>query len=399
VSIAYRYRAVTSAGQIIDGTTQAASRPALLADLHGQRLYPVTIDEVAPVTGDGATQRLGRRPAVTLWARSTATLLRAGMPLERTLAFTGAHAGHAGLAAAIAEVRRSVQSGGSLADALARHPRYFDSLVVASAAAGESTGSLDAILERVAAHLEDSAEVRSAVHSALLYPTLMSVVATVGIIVLLGFVVPRFATVLSDVGGKLPATTRLLMGASAVVTGGWWVWLLLILAAAYAVPRALARPRVRRQWHSARLKIRWAGDFERTYITARFTRTLGLLLRSGIPALPALRIARASVSNMVTRDGIDRAVTAVMGGSPLAASLGDTLPPLARQMLAVGEESGHLDDLCLRVADTYDAEVRRTLHRLVALIEPVMILVFGGLVGFVALALLQAIYGINLNRF
>ncbi len=399
MTTAYRYRAVTPSGQLIEGTARAPSRPELLGALREQRLYPVTVEEVASVTGDRADRRLGRRAAVTLWARSTATLLRAGVPLDRTLMFTGGHAGHAGLAATIAELRRAIQGGGSLADALARHPRYFDPLVVASVAAGESTGCLDTVFERVAEHLEESAELRSTVQSALLYPALMSVVATVGLAILLGFVVPKFASVLADAGGQLPATTRFLMRASAVVTGGWWAWLLLGAAALYAVPRILARPRVRQRWHTARLRIPWVGEFERTYIAARFARTLGLLLGSGMPVLPALGITRASVSNAAIREVLDRAVAAVSGGSALATALAGALPPLAQQLLAVGEESGRLDELCLRVADAYDAEVRRTLRLLVALIEPAMILLFGGLVGFVALAMLQAIYGINLNRF
>jgi general secretion pathway protein F len=261
-------------------------------------------------------------------------------------------------------------------------------LFVATIAAGESSGALDAVLERLSDHVEESRELRSQVQSALLYPVLMAIVASVGVVILLGFVIPRFATILSDVGGKLPASTRLLMTASMLVTKGWWVWLLL----------GLARPDILRRWHAARLQLPWFGDFERKYLTARFTRTLGLLLRSGIPAVPALGIARASAPNLVFRDGIDQAAAAVTEGGALASALAGTLPPLAVQMIAEGEETSQLESLSLRVADNYDNEVRRTLRAMVALIEPALILIFGGLVGFVALAMLQAIYGINLNQ-
>ena len=141
------------------------------------------------------------------------------------------------------------------------------------------------------------------------------------------------------------------------------------------------------------------GDTELKYATARLTRTLGLLLKSGVPALPALKIARASATNLAVREGVDRAAAALAEGSALAPALAGTLPPLALQMIAVGEESGRLDELCLRVADTYDAEVRRALRTGVTLLEPALILLFGALVGFVALAMLQAIYGINLKAF
>jgi type II secretory pathway component PulF len=222
-------------------------------------------------------------------------------------------------------------------------------------------------------------------------------VTLVGTIVLLAFVVPRFASVVADIGGQLPLSVRLLMGASAVVTTAWWAWLGLIIAAAYAARGALAQPETQRRWHALRLRLPLTGALERKYLTARFARTLGLLLRSGVPMIAALRIARASAANVVFRGGVDRATSAVSEGAGLAPALTGTLPPLAQQMLAVGEESGQLDALCLRVADAYDADVRRHLRALVALVEPAMILVFGGLVGFVALAMLQAIYGINFN--
>ena len=397
MSTRFRYRAATPTGQVVEGVLQASSRHLALSELGRQRLYPVAVDEIAAAPVERG-RRLGRRAAVALWTRSMATLLGAGVPLDRALAFSGAHAGHRGLTDVVREVRRSVQDGAGLAGSLARHPRYFDALFVATIAAGESSGALDAVLERLSDHVEESRELRSQVQSALLYPVLMAIVASVGVVILLGFVIPRFATILSDVGGKLPASTRLLMAASVLVTKGWWVWLLLGLAAAYGIRAALARPDVLRRWHAGRLQLPWFGDFERKYLTARFTRTLGLLLRSGIPVVPALGIARASAPNLVFRDGIDQAAAAVTEGGALASALSGTLPPLAVQMIAVGEETSQLESLSLRVADNYDNEVRRTLRAMVALIEPALILIFGGLVGFVALAMLQAIYGINLNQ-
>jgi general secretion pathway protein F len=399
VTARFRYRAASAAGRVVEGVLQAPSRQTAIAELERQQLYPVAIDEVLVRDSALAPRRLGRRAAVTLWCRSAATLLGAGLPLDRVLGFTAAHVGHTELSEALKQVRRSVQGGSSLADALMHHPRYFDSLFVATVSAGESSGALETVFQRLAEHLEESAELRSQIRSALLYPGLMAVVGSLGVIILLGFVIPRFAAILADVGGSLPFSTRLLMTASAVVSKGWWAWLLLGTAAAYAIPTALARPALRRRWHGMRLELPWAGDLERKYTTARFARTLGLVLRSGIPVLPALKIARTSAGNLVMQDGIERAAAAVSEGSALAPALTSTLPPLAVQLIAVGEESGHLEDLCLRVADSYDTEVRRSVRTAVALIEPAMILLFGSLVGFVALAMLQAIYGINLNAF
>jgi type II secretory pathway component PulF len=393
----FRYRAATPDGQLVEGVMQAPSRQSALDGLRRQHLYPVRVDEAPTATAVSAGRRLGRRAAVVLWARNAATLLAAGVPLDRMLAFTAQHAGHDGLAAAVRDVRGAVQGGATLADALARQPRYFDSLFIVMVSAGESSGALDVVFAQLSQQLEEGAELTSQVRSTLLYPALMAVVAVVGVGVLLGFVIPRFATVLADMGGTLPLSTRFLLAVSHVLTVWWWLWLLLVIAAGVGVRQALIQPGMRRRWHTARLGWPFIGDIERKYSTARVTRTLGLLLKSGVPLLPALKIARASATNLVVRDGLDHAVAALAEGSALAPALANTLPPLAVQMMAVGEEGGRLDDLCLRVADSYDSEVHRALRTAVTLIEPALILTFGTLVGFIALAMLQAIYGIDLK--
>jgi len=392
----YRYRAATPDGRVVDGVIQAESRQLVLEGLRRQQLFPVAVDE-APATNHHRGRRLGRRAAVALWARTMATLLGAGVALDRALAFATQHSGHEGFAESVRAVRRSVQGGTSLADALAQQGRYFDTLFVAMVSAGESSGALDVVFDQLSRQLEEGGELRSQVRSALLYPIIMAGVACVGVGVLLGYVIPRFASVLADLGGTLPLSTRLLMDVSAVFTRGWWLWLPIAAGTAYALPQYLARADVRRRWHRARLRWPVVGEIEVQYATARIMRTLGLLLRSGVPAIPALKIARSSAGNVSLREGVDRGIGAVSEGSSLAAALAGTLPPLALQMIAVGEETGKLDELALRVADTYDTEVRGALRTAVTLLEPALILAFGALVGFVALAMLQAIYGIDLK--
>ena len=401
MTLRYHYRAATPQGDVVEGTLDAPSRHMVLEQLHRQRLYPVAVEELSARGGGraGKGARLGRHAAVTVWTRNVATLLAAGVPLDRALAFTAEHAGHAGLSDALRQARRAVQGGSALADALARHPTYFTSVYAAMVAAGEASGTLDTVFERLSEHLEEANELRAQVRSALLYPALMAVVASAGVLVLLLFVVPRFNAILEDVGGTLPVTTRLLVGAGLALTDWWWLWLLLAAAAVYGVRRALGRPDVRRRWHAARLAWPLVGDLELKYATAAFTRTLGTLLRSGVPMLTALRIARSAVSNAAIGEGVERAAAAVSQGSAVAPALAGALPPMALQMIAVGEESGKLEELCVRVANTYDAEVRRAVRAAVAMIEPAMILVFGVLVGFVALAMLQAIYSINTTAF
>ena len=399
MTLRYRYRAATATGEVVEGVLDAQSRRTALDQLHRQRLYPVTVEEMSLGGAEGRGPRLGRRAAVAVWTRNAATLLGAGVPLERTLTFTADHAAHDGLATALRQVRRAVQEGSTLADALARQPAFFPPVVVAMVSAGEASGALDVVFERLSAHLEEAAELRSQVKSALLYPALMSVVATVGVLVLLVFVIPRFTAILRDVGGTLPLATQLLVGTSGVVTHWWWLWLAAALGIGYGVHAALRRPEVRLRWHGARLSWPWVGELERRYAAAAFVRTLGILLRSGVPMIPAIRIARAAVPNDALSARVERAAAQVSQGSALASALSGGLPPLALQMIAVGEESGRLEDMCFRIADMYDGEVRRAVRTLVALIEPAMILVFGGIVGFVALAMLQAIYSINATAF
>jgi type II secretory pathway component PulF len=208
-------------------------------------------------------------------------------------------------------------------------------------------------------------------------------------------VVPRFVDLLDQAGTALPLSTRLLVGLSTVVVHAWWAFLILGGLGVLAARSWFARPGNRRRWHGWRLALPLSGELEIKYATARFTRTLGLVLRGGRPLLPALQVARAATANLDLGDRLARAAEAVAHGKRLHVALNTTLPPLAVEMIAVGEESGRLDELCLRVADAYDLEVRRALRTLVAVIEPVLILLFALVVGFVALAMLQAIYGIN----
>ncbi len=398
MNLRYHYRAATAQGEVVEGIVEVPSRQTLLEQLRRRQLYPVEVEAVAAAEGRGP-RRLGRRAAVAHWARNVSILLGAAVPLDRALAVTTQLAGHEGLTAALSDVRRRIREGSSLADALGPHRDYFSPLVVAMVAAGETSGALDAVFESLSEYLEELAELRSQVRSALIYPALMAAVASLGVAVLLLFVVPRFSAILEDVGGSLPITTQLLVGASALLASWWWLWLGLLAGGAVGVARALRRPHVRRRWHQTRLSLPWVGPVELAYVTARVSRTLGLLLASGVPILSALKIARAAVTNAWLGERMERATEAVAEGGALAPALVGTLPPLALHMLAVGEESGRLEELCRRVADTHDKEVRRTLRTAVAMIEPAMILIFGALVGFVALAMLQAIYSINTTAF
>lgn len=400
MSLAYRYRAATPAGEMVEGVVQAETPRAAMEELRRQTLVPV---DVAPVASDGmhAARHLpwldGRRrdAALATAARTLASMLAGGATLDRALRFAAEHAGTAELGSALDAVRRDVQRGETLANALRERQAIFGSLAPAVVRAGEESGTLDEALARFAEHVERARDLRAQLRAALLYPALMGIVAGVGVVVLLTFVVPRFVAILSDTGGALPLSTRLLIATSSAAVRWWWAWLALGVAALVAARAWLVVPGNRERWHAARLEWPVAGGLERAVATARFSRAFGTLLRGGAPLLTALRVGREAVDNLAVRAALETAERAVARGEPVAASLGGALPPLATQLLAVGEESGSLDAMSLRVADTFDAESQRTLRSLVALIEPLLIIAFGAMVGFVALAMLQAIYSIN----
>jgi type II secretory pathway component PulF len=223
----------------------------------------------------------------------------------------------------------------------------------------------------------------------------MAGASAVGITVLLAFVVPRFVAMLQETGGTLPLSTRVLVGASRVLTEWWWLWLLLMAGVVVGARAWLADAGNRRRYHAARLRWPVVGAIETAFSTARFSRALGMLLASGMPVPTALRIARGSTTNLALAAALDQATEDVTHGVRVSVALAPVLPALGAQLLAVGEETGRLGDLSRQVAETYDRELRRTLRSAVALIEPALILFFAVLVGFVALAMLQAIYSVN----
>jgi len=390
----FRYRASDADGRLVEGVVQAPTRVVALEELRRQRLVPV---DVTPLGAElaGAAPRQRRAQALAAWARTVATLLEASIPLDRALAFASTHAGHPAIASASSDVRVDVQGGSTLADALRKRAAIFGALVPAMASAGEESGALDQAMARLADHLDEANDLRGQVRSALVYPAIMAGASAAGITVLLAFVVPRFAAMLQETGGTLPLSTRALVGMSRVVTGWWWLWLLLVVGAIVSARAWLGDGSNRRRFHAARLRWPVVGPIETSFSTARFTRALGMLLGSGMPVLSALRIARGTVSNLALGAALDRAAEDVSHGVRIATALTPVLPPLGAQLLAVGEETGRLSDLAGQVAETYDRELKRALRSAVALIEPALILFFAVLVGFVALAMLQAIYSIN----
>lgn len=395
MTVRYHYRAADASGRVVEGDLQSQSRRSAIEDLRRQSLFPVDVSEIGAVEQSRRVEHSSLADALAVWTRTLATMLSAGLPLERALSFSSADMSNDALSGAVENVRAAVSEGSSFAAALRKHPKVFGALYVAMASAGEETGALDQVLARLADSLDEAAELRGKVRSALLYPALMAIVATMGVTVILLFVIPRFVEMLGEVGGSLPVSTRLLIALSSAMTGWWWLWVPLAGAAVALTYRWLSVPANRFKWHRARLRVPVFGDLERNHVTARFTRTVGLLQRSGVGIMSSLRIARSAITNDFIGEQVARATEGVGQGKRLGAELQGVFPPLAVQLMSVGEESGQLADLCIRAADNYDRDVSRRLRTAISLMEPTLIVVFGLLVGFVALAMLQAIYSVN----
>ena len=384
---AFRYEAARSDGGLVRGLLEATSEPAAAAVLSARGLYPILV-ESSPVS----VRRPSRRAQATVF-ESLAAFVDAGVPLERALQATQRVASGP-LGDALDRVAQRVREGSSLGSALTAE-QCFSSVTVGLVRAGERGVGLGAALAQAAAQLEREAETEARVRTALTYPTLLAVVGSGAIALIVLFVIPRFAALLGDVGQDLPAATRLLLALSAAVRSYGLVLGAFGVASVVVGVRAMAEHRA--TWHGRLLRLPIVGALRLALASARASRTLGALLGSGTPALAALEIAREAAGDAAVASRIAAARGRVAEGQGLTAALEATgaLTSSALQLAAIGEGSGRLPTLLAKAAELDDAEAERRLKTLVSLLEPGMILVFAGLVAFVAAALLQAVYALR----
>ncbi len=399
----FAYRATDARGEIRDGLVQGVSAAQVKAALQRQGLFPLELAERAPATagssglGDWLSRLRSPRAELPAFTRALASFLGAGFPLDRALAMYADLAAHPRFDTAVKRLRREIQAGKSFAGALESEPDLFDALYVSTVGAAERAGAMEAGLASLAAHLEERRELRQQMQGILLYPALMSLVGALAVGVLLVFVIPKFVDILEGGGQGLPWATMLLLGLSGFLTRFWWA-VLLVAALVYGLVHGyLNTADGRRAWDRRKLDLVGVGGFLRKLLAARFCRTLATLLQNGVPLPNALRLAAETLGNTAAAQAVRDAQARVKEGESLATALGryDVFPVPALRMTAVGEESGRLEDMLMRAAELYEGEVRRNLRTLVGLVEPAMILVMGGLVGFVALAMIQAIFSIN----
>jgi type II secretory pathway component PulF len=396
----YAYQAVDGSGKRTRGQAQAVSSGALSRTLEERGLFVLDVSESADAVATQRGFRFGRRREVLEVTRALAALLPVGMPLAQALnAASGVASGD--VKAALQEVRARVERGDTLSTALAEHRNLFSPLYVGLVRAGERSGDIDAAFGRLAAQLERDEALRGKILSASIYPMLLATAGSVAVTVLLFFVLPRFVTLLEGSGAKLPRSTATLLAFSSALHRLWPVLLLIPLAIAAFAAWVTNTDEGRRVWSTILLGVPGVRTLRRYALAGRFARLVGVLLGGGAPLLTALDDTIESIGDPLARDDTMRIRTKVREGSSLRAAVADSslFPPMLAQLIGVGEDAGQLRVFLIKSADIFEERTERATQRLATFLEPAMIVMFGAIVAFVALSLLQAIYGINANSF
>ncbi|HEY7333649.1 MAG TPA: type II secretion system F family protein [Bryobacteraceae bacterium] len=400
MATAFYFRAVAADGKSRAGTLTAESDKVAAAELRRQGLIPVYIGAEKKKTG--IELRLpsfnrGKRRDVLFFTQEISTLLNAGVPLDRSLSIVAELTNRMAFHAVVVDVLRILKGGKSFADSLAAHPAHFSELYVNMVRAGEASGSLSPIFERLADFERTRDDLRGYIIGSLIYPALLVCVGIASVLVLLEFVVPRFAQIFSDPRMKIPTPTLLMIEASRILQT-WWLPGVAALAIAIAVFEAyIHSARGRLWWDGFRLRIPLLGEALRKAETARFARAMATLVASSVPLVQSIGIARGILNNRRIGGSLEAVAQGVKRGEGIAAPLrkAGEFPPLASHLLAVGEETGHLDAMFNGMADIYDGETRTSIRRFTALFEPLIILVMGIVIGSLILSLLLAITSIN----
>jgi general secretion pathway protein F len=400
---AYRFEALDAEGRSRAGLVDAENAKAARSQLRSQGLVPLDVAVVAASTQTQGLARFSRRvfgrTALTVWTRQLAGLVAAGLPLERALTALADESEDPRQRELVAQLRAEVNAGSTFARALALAPREFDDVYRAVASAGEQSGALGQVLERLADDLEEQQALRSKLLGAALYPAVVSLIAVMIVIFLLTFVVPQVASVFSSSKRALPLLTQAMLGISALVRNYGWIVLLAAAAGAVLLARALRNEAFRERFDAGWLRLPLAGRLARGYNSARFGGTLAMLAGAGVPILKALQAAAETLSNRAMRaDALD-ALTQVREGAPLASALAakKRFPALLAMFARLGEQTGQLPAMLQRAAKQQAGEVQRRALALATLLEPLLIVAMGAIVMLIVLAVLLPI--IQLNTF
>jgi len=398
----YEYRGLSAQGKKTRGIIDAPTPRIARTKLRAMQIFPVDIREEVSrpqVTADPLAKLFQRvRPQdVSIITRQLATLLEAGTPLVSTLDAIIEQTDNHALTKVIARVREEIKEGRSFADALEEHRKVFSDLYVNMVRAGEESGALEGVLLRLADFTENQILLRNRIRAALTYPIFMAIIGAGVLAFMLTFVIPTVSQVFAEMGQTLPLPTRILLGVSAFFRGFWWGILGALILAALGIRRYLQTSKGALRWDRIKLGLPLFGGVVLRGAVARFARTLATLLQGGLPILNSLDIVKTVVNNRLLAQDIEETRLEVRKGGAIASALkrGGHFPAIVTHMIATGEASGNLEDMLAKVADAYEAEVETKVTALTSILEPVIILVMGLIVGFIVISILLPIFEMN----
>ena len=399
----YSFEAVSAAGDTRKGVIEADSAKAARGQLRAQALVPLRVEPVSAQdrTGGGMTARYGKRvfnaTALAVWTRQLAGLVSSGLPLERALTSLSDEAEKAPERELVATLRAEVNGGTPFAKALSQHPREFSEIYVAVIGAGEHSGNLGLVLERLADDLEEQQALKAKLIGAALYPAIVSLVAIVIVLFLVTYVVPQVAHVFAGSKRALPLLTVIMISLSDLVRSYGWLMLVVMVSGVVGARVALANDQWHEKWDAAWLNLPILGRLSRSYNAARFASTLAMLAAAGVPILKALQAATQTLSNRALRTDAQEALVLVREGAPLASALAQKkrFPPLLAMFARLGEQTGQLPVMLQRAAKQLGTEVQRRAMQLATLLEPLLIVAMGVVVMLIVLAVLMPIIQLN----
>jgi type IV pilus assembly protein PilC len=393
----FGYEAIDGTGRTLRGTLEADSEQLLISRLHEQGLHVVKVE---PQKMRGALFSGLRKPkkpklqAMVVFSRQFATMIDAGIPILRCLDILHSQTKDPALKNALDTVRKEVKAGTSLNEALEKHPLVFSTLYVNMVRAAEVGGILDQILDRLATFLEKDLEVRQKVKSAMMYPVMVLIFSFLVLVAIFMFVLPKFKEIFDQMNVEMPATTQFLFAASDFLVSFWWALAGALIGGLIALRRYIRTPKGRYQYDYLKLKVPLIGELVLKLAVARFARTFGTLVASGVPLMRTLEIVGETSGNAVLATAIEGTRASIREGQPLSAPFAATglFPPMVIHMMDIGEESGRLSEMMVRIADFYEQEVDAAIKGLTSMIEPLLIVFLGGIVGFIAISIMMPMF-------
>ncbi len=396
----FEYKARDIRGKIINGVMEAESREMLIDRMRGMGYYVAKVVEKRTTAltldlGDVLSkfESIGRKDLI-VFNQQLATMISAGVPLTACLSALIEQTENKKLQKVITQIRGDVEAGSSFSAALSKHPRVFSNLFTSMIKAGEAGGLLETVLVRLASFAEEEEEFRANVRGALTYPIILTIVMFAVITFLVAFVIPRFVGMFEDMGGTLPLPTRILMGSSKIVVSYWYIILGVVSAGVYLFRRWIKTPSGKFTVDKLILRLPIVGSLARKVVVSRFSRTLAALDASGVPILESLEIVEETIGNTVIVNAISGVRESVRGGGTIAEPLkvSKAFPAMVIQMISIGEETGSMDKMLVKIADFYEREVGHAVKGLTTALEPIMLCLMAGVVVVIALSVLLPMY-------